>query len=83
MQSSAPTNTSEPAETPEKRDAERSDLRIVKFRLGQYVVDVVLDNYGVFRGIARITATLSPNDKLSSRPAAFQDIERYYDTSEP
>lgn len=59
-------------------------LRIIKFRLGQYVVDVLVDRLGTFRGIARITSTPSPTQRLASRSLATRDdVEQYYDTSEP
>jgi hypothetical protein len=60
----------------------KKEVSILSFQLGDYQVDVMVDSAGVFKGIAQIKRRQSPGDKLGPQPAAFQDIESYYDQEE-
>jgi hypothetical protein len=64
-----------------------SDLPVrfttLEFRIGQFEISVLVDERGVFQGIQRVSVIQAPGDNFGPRPAAFPNIEDYYDTAEP
>jgi hypothetical protein len=60
-------------------NADQVALRSVSVQVGPFVVDVLVDEAGRFRGVARVSVESNTPGVGGVRSASPDDVEKYYD----
>jgi hypothetical protein len=67
-------------------NADQDILHSISVQVGPFTVDVLIDDAGRFRGVARVSVEPSTSGIVGRFGSSIEDVEKYYDaggTDEP